>query len=641
MLNRINIGPRMAGMIILGAGVILATIIGYSYVTARRLLEEELESKGRYMALATANRIETVVKGVERSCEGVVLALAQTDRSEERIYPVLREMLKGNEEIYGSCVAMPPAGEGATRTYKAPYVYRNGEELVSIDLAAHNYQYDVWDWYALPRDLKRPVWTEPFFDEGGGNALMVTYAIPVFRDEEKKDLWAVVTCDVTLDWVTRFLGTLRLGKEGYASLISNNGSFISHPRAEYIMNESVFSLAEERNDLVLRRLGQSMIQGEVGFVPYTNLTTDQPSWLAYASVPSAGWSVGLVFPKAELLERVKGLTQSMLVLGIIGFALLLVTGHLIARSIVTPLMTLENATRSLSAGNLEVNIPRIPGNDEVARLASSFICMRDDLKEYMARLQDTTVAKERIEGELRIAHSIQMSLVPKTFPPFPERKDFEIYAVLDPAREIGGDFYDFFMPNEDTLCLVIGDVSGKGVPAALFMAVTRTFLKALWREGDGPAQVLSKLNDELAKDNDSNMFVTLLCARIQLSTGHCRFARGGHNPPFRISPQGHVERLPWVKGAIIGVIEGTQLEEGEVTLDAGDMLFLFTDGVTEAMNPAGEVFGENRTLETLGSQHTPNCRELVYRVRERLKDYARDCEQSDDITMLAFLYTGG
>ncbi len=640
MLNRINIGPRMAGMIILGAGLILATITGYSYVTARGLLEEELESKGRYMALATANRIETVVKGVERSCEGLVLALTQTDRSLERIYAIQRAMLRENDEIYGTTVAIAPVGEGATKTYKAPYVYRKDGELIGFDLAQNNYLYDVWDWYALPRDLKRPIWTEPFFDEGGGDALMVTYGIPVFNDEAKTDLWGVVTCDVTLDWVTKFLGTLRLGKAGYATLISSNGSFISHPKREFIMNESVFSLAEACNDLVLRELGQAMVNGGIGFVPYTNLTESQPSWLAYAAIPSAGWSVGLVFPKAELLDRVNGLTHVMLILGVVGFALLLVVGQIISRSIVRPLTVLEKATRTLSSGNLDVSIPEIPGNDEVARLAASFTTMRDDLKGYMEQLQDTTTAKERIEGELRIAHSIQMSLVPKTFPPFPERKDFEIYAILDPAREIGGDFYDFFMPNDDTLCLVIGDVSGKGVPAALFMAVTRTFLKALWREGDGPAMVMRKLNDELAQDNDSNMFVTLLCAKVHLPTGHCSFARGGHNPPFRISPQGQVDRFPWVKGAIIGVMEGVVIEEGEMTLNPGDMLFLYTDGVTEAMNPAGEVFGEDRTVETLGLGHSLNCRDLVYRMRERLKDYAQDCEQSDDITMVTFLFAG-
>jgi sigma-B regulation protein RsbU (phosphoserine phosphatase) len=267
--------------------------------------------------------------------------------------------------------------------------------------------------------------------------------------------------------------------------------------------------------------------------------------------------------------------------------------------------------------------------------------MRTNLKEYMQQLQTTTAAKERIEGELQIAHSIQMSLVPKTFPPFPNRTDFEIFADLEPAREIGGDFYDFFMPDENTLCLVIGDVSGKGVPAALFMAVTRTFLKALWRNQESPAVVLGRLNDELASDNDPNMFVTLFCATINLSNGQCRYARGGHNPPFILNTQGKARRVPWTKGAIIGVIEGTQLEEGEITLEPGDILFLYTDGVTEAMDPEGHVYGEEQTLESLEKFYTPNCHDLVLRMRETLLEYAHGAEQSDDITMLAFRYQGG
>lgn len=640
MLSNINIGPRMAGMIIIGAGLILATIIAYSYFTARGLLLEELEAKARYMALSTAHRIEIFEKSVEKIAQGAARTFQESDGSKEAAYRLLHRVVEENDEVFGSAIAFNPEGHGSEKIYSAPYVHRKHDQLIEKDIGEENYRYDVWDWFTLPRDMGQAIWTEPYFDEGGGNALMVTYAVPVYRKDDPERLWAVVTCDVSLDWVSNLLGTLRLGPRGYAMLISENGRFISHVVREFIMNETVYSVAESRNEPELRVISHLMRRGGTGFIEHFSPVLESPCWMAFATIPKPGWVVALVFPRENLMEKVIDLSRSLFVLGIIGFTLLLIIGHLIAQSIVQPLQHLTSATRALAGGNLDAVLPKVQGTDEVACLATSFSIMQRELKEYMAQLQATTAAKERIEGELHVAHSIQMSLVPKTFPPFPERKDLEIYAMLDPAREIGGDFYDFFMPDEDTLCLIIGDVSGKGVPAALFMAVTRTFLKSIWRDEGCPARVLQRLNDELSQDNESNMFVTLFCATIHLSSGACHYARGGHNPPFLIRSQGQVDRLPWVKGAIVGAIPGGDFEEGQVTLLPGDTLFLYTDGVTEGMNPDGEVFGENRTMAALSRNYMRNCRDLLLAVRESLNEYIQGAEQSDDITMMVFQYQG-
>ena len=246
---------------------------------------------------------------------------------------------------------------------------------------------------------------------------------------------------------------------------------------------------------------------------------------------------------------------------------------------------------------------------------------------------------KRIEGEIQFARHIQMSLVPRAFPAFPGRADFDLYAVLDPAREVGGDFYDFFMVDDDNLCFVIGDVSGKGVPAALFMAVTRTFIRSIWREERRPGHTLERVNNELWSDNETGMFVTLFCGLIHLPTGVVRYARGGHNPPLVIRADGApVERLPWAKGPIVGTFPNATFEEKEITLGRGDTLFLYTDGVTEAMNNDGELFGEPRTAEELDRHRTGTCQQMLTSLCEALRVHADGAEQSDDITMLAFKY---
>jgi phosphoserine phosphatase RsbU/P len=636
MLRNMTIAWRMTLLILVGAGCILGAIIGYSYVTARRLLEQELREKACYLATATASQIETVQRAVEKVGQGTAMHFTGAPMAPEDIYALLESTVRRNQEVYGAGFAPSPACFDAFGR-QAPYVCRTAtnDAMRKVSLAEGGYRYEVWDWYTLPRDLGKAVWTEPYFDEGAGNILMVTYATPCYTGPSN-DFFAVVGCDVSLSWLTELMASLNLGKRGYAFLISGNGTYITHRRKDFIMNETVFSVAEESGIDALRDIGRRMVHGETGFGELISFVTGEASWFAFAPVPSTRWTVGLVFPKEELLGKVFSLSRDLSAFGVIGFALLLLVSLVIARSISRPLQQLEAATRTLSTGNLDAALPVISGEDEVAHLARSFEVMRKNLKTHVEKLRVTTAAKERIESEIHIARSIQMSLVPRTFPPFPERDDIELFAMLDPARDIGGDFYDFFMAEDDHLCLVIGDVSGKGVPAALFMAVTRTFLRMIWNQERDPAATLTRLNNELAHDNEPTMFVTLFCARIHLPTGRCVYANGGHNPPFIVHGDGSVLRLPRVKGTLVGGMEDMVFEEGAVDLKPSDTLFLYTDGVTEAMNPDEVLTGEDWTIRELGKVHTKNCESLIVEMRNALKRYSAGAEQSDDITMLAF-----
>ena len=194
---------------------------------------------------------------------------------------------------------------------------------------------------------------------------------------------------------------------------------------------------------------------------------------------------------------------------------------------------MARATEEIATGNLDIELPALRSKDEVGRLADSFSHMKNSLKQYIKELTETTAAKERIESELKVAHDIQMSLLPKLFP---ERKEFDIYATLEPAREVGGDLYDFSLLEEDRLFFLVGDVSGKGVPAALFMAVAKTLLNRLAERCTDPSLVLTQVNKELCRENESSMFVTLFCGLLDFKTGDLLFSNAGHNPPLRSVP---------------------------------------------------------------------------------------------------------
>lgn len=251
----------------------------------------------------------------------------------------------------------------------------------------------------------------------------------------------------------------------------------------------------------------------------------------------------------------------------------------------------------------------------------------------------TAAQKELIEGELKVARTIQMSLIPKTFPAFPEREEFDLFALLEPAREVGGDLYDFFLTLDDRLYFTVGDVSGKGVPASLFMAVTRTLLRARSMEYLHPDEILKSVNIELCRDNDSGMFVTQFLGVMNLNTGEIFYSNAGHNLPFIIRSSGQVEVLPRLPGMGMGVIEEADYQRGSCFLDYGDCLLVYTDGVTEAVNPNFELFGEARLFEVLNDNVGQNPRVICQQILKAVNEYAAGAEQADDITILGLTYT--
>src|SRR5262245_9895035 len=275
--------------------------------------------------------------------------------------------------------------------------------------------------------------------------------------------------------------------------------------------------------------------------------------------------------------------------------------------------------------------------DEVGKLAESFITMEHALRQSVRELKETTAAKERIESELKIARDIQMSMVPKTFPPFPNRPEFDLYAILVPAREVGGDFYDFFFIDDNHLCFAIGDVSGKGIPAALFMAVTRTLFRTTASKVSGPDKILSLLNLEMCRNNDACMFVTVFCAVLDIRTGEVEYSNGGHNLPYVISHNA-TSPLKNTGGMALGFKAEVTYRAEKIVLRAGDGLFLFTDGVTEAMDEGGNQFSEPRLEEFLLQAGGSSAMELVRGAVDQVRRHSAGAPQSDDITALTLKY---
>ncbi len=326
--------------------------------------------------------------------------------------------------------------------------------------------------------------------------------------------------------------------------------------------------------------------------------------------------------------------------GIFTALLLAVTvlGFWLARTITRPILALNASSKRIGAGDLDHKV-EVRTGDEIEDLSDSFNKMASDLKVHIQNLKETTAAKERIESELRIATEIQTSMLPRLFPAFPNRKEFDLFATMEPAREVGGDFYDFFFITPDKLCFLIGDVCGKGVPAALFMAISKTLLKMEAMAGHSADEILTRVNNTLCPDNDSCMFFTCLCAIIDTKTGEVQLADGGHNPPLLSNGKGF-EFLGLAKGIPVGPMPGFKFQCTRLTLPPQSVLFFYTDGVTEATNANEDPFSEERLQQSLHKLIGKNMAGLVRGVREEIETFVRGADQSDDITMLAFRFHG-
>ncbi len=263
------------------------------------------------------------------------------------------------------------------------------------------------------------------------------------------------------------------------------------------------------------------------------------------------------------------------------------------------------------------------------------------LEESLENLKRTRSARDRMESELNIGREIQMSMLPLTFPAFPEHETFDIFATLHPAQQVGGDFYDMFLVGDSTLCFCVGDVSGKGVPAALFMAVTKTLIKSFAAHETSPARILEEVNREQAVGNESCMFVTILLALLDINTGELTYTNAGHNPPLLRRKDGEIERLDARHGPIIGAMEDLQYGEDRLVLGSGDLLYLYTDGINEAMNIERELYGEPRLLDTLEALPVDAGAEVaVQGTVDPVWAYQGDAPQADDVTVLALRFLG-
>ena len=375
-------------------------------------------------------------------------------------------------------------------------------------------------------------------------------------------------------------------------------------------------------------------------------------WLCSAYDPvisSRGEAVCMVGVDIDMTDVMKARQSFMWTMlsfaGAVGLIALAVGVWMMHKSVVKPLKMLSKATDEFADPDVEftrenvINLP-ITSKDEIGDLYRKTRNMQLQLVDYMDNLTQVTTEKERISTELNVANRIQADMLPRIFPPFPNRNEFDIYALMDPAKEVGGDFYDFFLVDEDHLAMVVADVSGKGVPAALFMVIAKTLIKNRAQMGDSPSEVLRNVNNQLCEGNDAELFVTVWMGIMEISTGHGWAVNAGHEHPVLRRAGGDFELVQYRHSPAVAVMPGINFKQHEFHLDPGDTLFVYSDGVPEATSAQEELFGNERMLQALNKHKDLKPQELLNTMHKDIDDFVGEAPQFDDITMLMMNYKG-
>ncbi|MFN0133670.1 MAG: SpoIIE family protein phosphatase [Phycisphaerales bacterium] len=603
---------------------------------ALRRTEAYLSKESQYHAA----RFETQLQLLAQVARSTALFLdTHPIVPEAELYEILRRNVGQSPLIYGSCIAFEPLSFDPGRRLFAPYVYkgvgsepgRGADGLLRMDVAdAYDYTEPKWEWFNGPRNSGKAMWTEPFFDEGAGNVIMCTYVAPFFRDGTFR---GTVNIDVKLEDLQEFAGTMHSG-DVWTMILSRRGTLVSWRDPQLIMHETAASLGERLGRPDFADLGRRMTSGRTATERILSPDAARaPVLISYTPIRSTGWSFGTLVDEASVMGPVYLQTRqrAMIALGlsVAVVGIILSIGVWLTR----PIERLAEAVRVLGSGGLDAPRVAARGRDEIGDLGRAFNTMVGRLRAQVETLTHETRALESVESELRIARDIQRSLLPRVFPPFPERREFDLHAFNGAARRVAGDFYDFFFLPDGRLALIIADVCGKGVPAALFMAVARTVVRNLALNGHSPASLLDEANRTLEVENTRGLFLTLIVAFFEPSTGRMIYANGGHPRPYVLSADGGVRQFGKVTGTVVGVLGDQSWEEAEESLAPGDMVVMFTDGVPDARRPGGPMFGEERLAELLASLPGSPAAKVCDRIIEQLDDFATR-DWPDDVTLL-------
>ena len=644
---------RLTRRILLVMLVVMTITSGLIFYFADGITSTMVSNHYQDIVKLTDERVEGVLSMVEVSSANNLDEIAQHLDSPQAVCTSLAEELRLNPHIVGvSAAFIPEFFPQKGRWYEAYASFDpDGQiEVREIGSASHDYLQAEWYLGALDLPAGQGFWSDPYYDEAGARDMLCTYALPI-RDGSGRAV-GVFAADLSLTWLTEQIREqdLRVNKseigrlkfahsrlQAYSFILGRKGDYIAYPDPSRILTDNFFNHVDDDNmaDEEYEQLGREMLAGATGsrLVHVDGVL----SHVFFAPLLHTGWSMCIVLPEATVAAPGLVLGTLILLVLLIGLlvAFLLFRGAI--QRTARPLLRLASSADEVAQGHFDAPLPELKYDDEIHQLRDSFEHMQLSLTQYIAELKEVTAREAMLGRDLEIANRIQMSMLPAAVPSDSGPEGIEIFGELTPAKAVGGDLYDYSV-RDGQLYFCIGDVSGKGIPAAIVMAVVSAQFRTLTTRESQPGHIMQAINDTMVARNDSMMFVTLFIGAIDLATGQMTYCNAGHDAPVLIGADGSVEPLPVESNLPVGVMEDSTFAQQQTTVRPGTSIFLFTDGITEAENPEHALFGMDRLLETARQTGAVAPDVFLHAMKGAVQDFTRGAEQSDDMTMLVIRY---
>jgi len=636
---RRKLSIRVSLWVVLFAAIIFNIALGFLFYQARDAVRREATNRAMQILDKTSLHVEGILNRVEVASNMTKWLVLRHPYEADSMFVYSRSMLLNNPDFYYCSIAFEPYHFADKGRYFSAYSKYDGDSIRTIQGGSDSYQYFTKDWYLMPSQLGQSAWTEPYFDYDAATntSEMVTSYCQAIEDHEGKMI-GVINTSLSITWLSQTISAIKPYPNSYCIMIGREGTYFVHPDTTKITRQTIFAQAIERGDTAITALGHAMQHGEEGMKQI--LMGDENCYVFYKPLGNSGCSMGIVCPESDIFGTYKQLSHTVMVIVVVGLLLMLFLFIRIITRELRPLRRLAKEAKTIASGKLDDELPDFKRIDEIGQLTRSFADMQQALIKHIEELKDTTAQKASIERDLRIASGIQMGMLPTEFPTKDERDDVQLYASLTPAKDVGGDLFDFYFRDEK-LFFCIGDVSGKGVPASLFMAVTRSIFRTVSSHESEPDIIVTAMNKTIADMNKSNMFVTLFAGVLDLPTGNLHYCNAGHDAPMLIGAG--VGELPCDTNIPVGFMPNWEYTRQEAQIYSGTTIFLFTDGLTEAMDANKAPFTMKRVNDVASKALTQNLHEpkqLIEQMTEAVHQFVGDAEQSDDLTMMAIQYGG-
>ena len=627
---RRKLSVRVSLWVVMFAAVIFIAALGFLFYQSREAVRQEAISRATQILDKTSLRVEGILNRVEVATGMTEWLVQRHPDKADSMFVYSRGMLLNNPDFYNCSIAFEPYYFKDKGLYFSAYSKHNGDSIRTIQGGSENYQYFFADWYLMPTLLGHACWTEPYmdYDAPTNTSEMVTSYCQAIKASDG-GIIGVINTSLSLNWLSQTISAVKPYPNSYSIMIGRGGTYFVHPDSTKITRQTIFTQTLETPDTAMVSLGHAMQRGEEG-VREMHINGEH-CYVFYKPLGKTGCSMAIVCPESDIFGGFDRLRRTVMAIVCVGLLLMLYFFIRIITRELSPLRRLAREAETIASGQFDTQLPNFERTDEIGQLSQAFGNMQQSLVRYIEELKDTTAQKASIESELNVANSIQMSMLPNVFP---DREGLDMYASMTPAKEVGGDLYGYLL-KDDNLYFCLGDVSGKGVPASLFMAQVTRLFRTLANQQLSPSDICTHMNDALSGDeNPTNMFVTLFVGMVDLTSGHLSFCNAGHNPPVIGGGEHHGDFLEMKPNFPIGVLPGLEFEGEEIESIKGRALFIYTDGLNEAENREHEQFGDERLLDILRNTHFDSAQQVIETLAAEVEKHREGADPNDDLTMM-------